>query len=62
MLDVVIRNDSSNKACVPNKTDFNLSVFNMIIGWCWCKYKKRHVCDKDDIWNLSKCSCDNGKY
>ena len=25
-------NDLSNKICVPNKTDLNLSVFNIIIG------------------------------
>ena len=29
-----------------------------------CQYecKKRHVYEKDYIWNPSKCSCENGKY
>ena len=24
--------------------------------------KKRHVCEKDYIWNPVTCSCENGKY
>ena len=27
-----------------------------------CANKKRHVCEKDYIWNLVTCSCENGKY
>ena len=27
-----------------------------------CKCKKRHVCEKDYIWNPSTCNCKNGKY
>ena len=89
-------NDSSNKACVPNKTeDLNLSVFSMITGinesktltkhisceckyrfdgkkcnsdkWsnndkCQCECKKRHICEKDYIWNPSICNFKNVKY
>ena len=29
---------------------------------CWYECKKRHECEKDYIWNLSICSCENGKY
>ena len=29
---------------------------------CQCECKKRHVCEKDYIWNPSKCGCKNGKY
>ena len=29
---------------------------------CQCECKKRHVYEKDYIWNSSKCSCENGKY
>ena len=34
----------------------------------WNKYKsryeckKRHVCEKDYVWNPATCSCENGKY
>ena len=28
----------------------------------WCESKKHHVCEKDYIWNLATCSCENGKY
>ena len=31
-------------------------------GKCQCECKKRHVCEKDYIWNPSTCSCENGKY
>ena len=29
-----------------------------------CRYecKKHHTCEKDYIWNLATCSCENGKY
>ena len=35
---------------------------------CWnndkyrCECEKHHACEKDYIWNLSTCSCKNGKY
>ena len=29
---------------------------------CGCECKKRHVCEKDYVWNLATCSCENGKY
>ena len=29
---------------------------------CRCKFKERHVCEKDCIWNPATCSCRNGKY
>ena len=29
---------------------------------CRCECKKRHVCEKDYIWNPATCSCVNGKY
>ena len=28
----------------------------------WCECKKRHICEKDYIWNPTTCSCENGKY
>ena len=35
-------------------------------GWwnnnkSWCECKKRHVCEKNCVWNPSTCSCENGK-
>ena len=35
--------------------------------WCytskyWCECKRRHVCEKDYIWNPATWSCENGKY
>ena len=27
-----------------------------------CECKKRHVCEKDHIWNPATCSCEIGKY
>ena len=30
-------------------------------GKFWCECKKRHVCERDYIWNLSTCCCQNGK-
>ena len=29
-----------------------------------CQYecKKRHECEKDNVWNPATCSCENGKY
>ena len=27
-----------------------------------CECKKRHICEKDCIWNPATCSCENGKY
>ena len=29
---------------------------------CRCECKRRHVCEKDYIWNPSTISCENGKY
>ena len=29
---------------------------------CRCECKKRHICEKDYIWNPARCSCENGKY
>ena len=29
---------------------------------CRCECKKRHVYEKDYIWNRAKCTCKNGKY
>ena len=88
-------NALSDEVCVPNKTDLNLSIFNMITGinesktltkhisykcksifdgrkcnsdqW-WsnnkyqCEWKKRHVCEKNNVWDPTKCNCENGKY
>ena len=31
-------------------------------GICQCECKKRHVCEKDYIWNPSRCSYKNEKY
>ena len=31
-------------------------------GKCWCECKKRHICEKDYIWNPATCSYKNGKY
>ena len=27
-----------------------------------CECKKCHVCEKDYVWNLPTCNCENGKY
>ena len=27
-----------------------------------CDCKKRHVCEKDHVWNPATCNCENGKY
>ena len=29
---------------------------------CRCEYKKRHVCEKDYVWNPATCNSGNGKY
>ena len=29
---------------------------------CWCECKKRHVCEKNYVWNPAACSCENGKH
>ena len=38
----------------------------MINEWnndkCWRECKKRHVCEKDYVWNPAACNCENGKY
>ena len=28
----------------------------------WCQCKKRHVCEKDYVWNPAACNCENRKY
>ena len=28
----------------------------------WWNNEKRHVCEKDYVWNPAICSCENGKY
>ena len=68
-------NDSSNKACVPNKTeDLNIHVFNTITGKneskiltkdisceCKCKFDKRK-CKSNQKWNNDKCRCECEKH
>ena len=29
---------------------------------CRCECKKRHICEKDYVWNPTTCNCGNGKY
>ena len=29
---------------------------------CQCECKKRHICEKDCVWNPATCNCENGKY
>ena len=29
---------------------------------CWYESRKRHVCEKDYVWNPATCICENGKY
>ena len=29
---------------------------------CRCECRKRNECEKDYIWNLALCGCENGKY
>ena len=29
---------------------------------CRCECKKRHICEKDYVWNPATCNCGNGKY
>ena len=29
---------------------------------CRCECKKYHICEKDYIWNLSTCICENRKH
>ena len=47
------------------KCNFDGSKCNSHQYWnnnkCWCECKKRHVCEKDYIWNPSTCSCKNEK-
>ena len=28
---------------------------------CWCESKKRHICEKDYVWNPATCNYENGK-
>ena len=68
-------NNSSNKACVPNKTeDLNLSVFKMIPRInerktlanhisCECKCRfDRKKCNSNQWWNNDKCRCECKKH
>ena len=61
-------NDLSNRVSVPNKTeDLNVSAFNMITGLNESKIitkkaERTSYVQKDYIWNLATCSCENGKY
>ena len=29
---------------------------------CWWECKKRHLCEKDYVWNPATCKCENWKY
>ena len=29
---------------------------------CRCEYKRRHICEKDYIWNPARSGCENGEY
>ena len=31
-------------------------------GKCLCECKKRHLCEKDNVWNPATCNCENVKY
>ena len=66
-------NDLSNKSCVPNKTDLNLSVFNMtaeieesktltkrISRECKCRFDRRK-CNWDQWWKNDKCRYESKK-
>ena len=60
-------NDSYNKVCVPNKTEYlNLSVFNMIAGINESKTLTRHIsCECNCKFDGRKCNLNqcrnNGK-
>ena len=47
------------------KGKFNSRKCNSNQWWnndkCQCECKKRHICEKDYIWNPTTCSCGNGK-
>ena len=52
-------NDLSNKVCVPNKTDLNLSVFNMITVINESKTLTKHVsCECKCRFDGRKCNSD----
>ena len=46
--------------------DLMEKIFNSDQWWnnnkWWCECEKRHVYEKDYIWNPSTCNCKNGKY
>ena len=48
------------------KCKFNERKYNSDQWWnnnkCRCECNKCRVCEKDYIWNLYTCSCENGKY
>ena len=27
-----------------------------------CQWKKHHLCEIDNVWNVATCNCENGKY
>ena len=64
------QSDSSNEVCIPNKTDLNLRVLNMITGIndlktltkhisceCKCRFDRRK-CNSDHWWNKDKYRCE----
>ena len=42
------------------KLDRCVENFNTLNDLCECK--KHHVSEKDYVWNLATCNCENGKY
>ena len=48
------------------KCKFDERKYNSNQWWnndkCWCECEKLWVCEKDYVWNPSKCICQNGKY
>ena len=69
-------NDSSNKVCIPNKTeDLNLSVLNIITGInesktltkhisckCKCRFYGKTKSNSNQWWNNDKCRCECEKH
>ena len=40
----------------------NVIQINSGIMICQCECRRRHVCEKDYVWNLATFGCENGKY
>ena len=38
------------------------SIQNWNNNKCRDECKKHHICEKDYIWNIATCTCENGKY